>query len=67
MGPIGEFSLGKLTKLWVRHVLVNVKQNQGYNNLIPWKNNEISEWWKVNVYEYLYCILDNIDNIASWW
>lgn len=37
IGPIGEISLGKLTQLGVRNVLVNVKQNQGYNKLIPSK------------------------------
>ena len=34
MGPIDETVLGKLTKFGVRDVLVNVKQNQGYNKLI---------------------------------
>ena len=37
VGCIGEISLRKLTQLGVRNVLVNVKQNQGYNKLIPSK------------------------------
>lgn len=64
MGPIGEFIFGKITKVGVR----NVKQNQGYNKLIPSKKNyEIIDCWTVNIYEYLYCILDSSNTILHWW